>query len=102
MTLEVPPALEDGGDVDAPRVRFRPELRFSTKRVIGPVITLFKQFLLKLLFFVFDDLAKQVDTAIRRIEIASTVESGARVAGDELLDAGSSARSELARRSRMT
>ena len=67
--------------------RFRPELGFSTKRVIGPVITLFKQFLLKLLFFVFDDLAKQVDTAIRRIEIASTVESGARVAGDELLDA---------------
>ena len=62
-------------------------LGFSTKRVIGPVITLFKQFLLKLLFFVFDDLAKQVDTAIRRIEIASTVESGARVAGDELLDA---------------
>ena len=68
-------------------MRFRPELGFSTKRVIGPVITLFKQFLLKLLFFVFDDLAKQVDTAIRRIEIASTVESGARVAGDELLDA---------------
>ena len=87
ITLEVSPAQEDGSDVDAPRVRFRPELGFSTKRVIGPVITLFKQFLLKLLFFVFDDLAKQVDTAIRRIEIASTVESGARAAGDELLDA---------------
>jgi SAM-dependent methyltransferase len=67
-------------DSDAPRVRFRPELGFSSKRVIGPAITLVKQFLLRLLFFVFDDLARQTDTALGRIEFALTVEKGEREA----------------------
>ena len=87
VALEIPEATQDGVDMDAPRVRFRPELGFSSKRVIGPVITLFKQFILRLLSFVFDDFAKQVDAAIRRLEIADAVETGARDAGYQLLDA---------------
>ena len=90
VALEVPrPAGEDGAasivsayDFDGPRVRFRPELGFSSKRIIGPVITLLKQFILRLLFFVFDDLAKQTDAAIRRVEVAVAVETGARESVD--------------------
>jgi hypothetical protein len=51
-----------------PRVRFRPELGFSTKPVIGPAITLVKRFILRLLRYVFDDLARQTDAAIARVE----------------------------------
>jgi SAM-dependent methyltransferase len=61
---------------DAPRVRFRPELGFSSKRVIGRPITLVKQFILRLLFHVFDDLARQTDAALGRIEVALAVQSG--------------------------
>jgi SAM-dependent methyltransferase len=63
-------------DVDAPRVRFRPELGFSSKRVIGRPITLVKQFILRLLFHVFDDLAKQTDAALGRIEVSLAVQAG--------------------------
>ena len=94
ISLEVPPAGEDGVasmvsayDFDATRVRFRPELGFSSKRVVGPVITLLKQFILRLLFFVFDDLAKQTDAAIRRVEVAVAVETGARESEKQRLDA---------------
>ena len=51
-----------------PRVRFRPELGFSSKPIVGPVITLVKKFFLRLLFFVLDDLARQTDTAVTRLE----------------------------------
>ena len=63
-------------DSDAPRVRFRPELGFSSKRVIGRPITLVKQFILRLLFFVLDDLARQTDAALGRIEVALAVQAG--------------------------
>jgi SAM-dependent methyltransferase len=69
-------AVIPGYDPEAPRVRFRPELGFSSKRVIGPVITLVKQFLLRLLVFVFDDLARQTDAALGRIEVALAVQRG--------------------------
>ena len=65
-----------GFDDDEPRVRFRPELGFSSKPIIGRPITLFKQFLLRLLFFVFDDLARQTDAAIRRLEVGQAVLAG--------------------------
>jgi FkbM family methyltransferase len=61
-------------DSSEPRIRFRPELGFSSKPVIGPVITLVKRFLLRLQLFVFDDLARQADTAVRRLESALAVE----------------------------
>ena len=70
----------DGFDLggDAPRVRFRPELGFSSKPVVGPAITLVKRFYLRLLLHVFDDLARQADTAIAKVEAALAVEVAAR------------------------
>jgi hypothetical protein len=75
----------DGFDLrgGAPRVRFRPELGFSSKPVIGPGITLVKRFYLRLLLYVFDDLARQTDTAIARVEAALAVEIAARERLDE-------------------
>jgi O-antigen chain-terminating methyltransferase len=48
--------------------------------VIGPVITAVKQLVLRLLFFVFDDLARQTDAAVRRLETALGAEVAAREA----------------------
>jgi hypothetical protein len=82
--LETPSAaagsIVDGFDLrsTSPRVRFRPELGFSTKPVIGPAITLVKRFYLRLLLYVFDDLARQTDTAIGRVETALAVEIATR------------------------
>jgi hypothetical protein len=61
-----------------PRVRFRPELGFSSKRVIGPPITLAKRTLLRLQLYVFDDLARQADEAIRQLEDRLEVEIATR------------------------
>jgi SAM-dependent methyltransferase len=63
-------------DSDAARVRFRPELGFSSKPLIGRLITLVKQFILRLLFHVFDDLARQTDAGLGRIEVALAVQAG--------------------------
>jgi hypothetical protein len=73
-------SIADGFDLGSsePRVRFRPELGFSAKPVIGPVITVAKRFILRLQLYVFDDLARQADTAIRRVEAALAVEIAAR------------------------
>jgi hypothetical protein len=59
------PLLENAS---GPRVRFRPELGFSSKPVIGPVITLIKRVILRLQFYVLDDLARQADEAIANVE----------------------------------
>jgi hypothetical protein len=61
-----------------PRVRFRPELGFSSKRMIGPPITLTKRLLLRLQHYVFDDLAKQADEAIQSVEHRLEVEIATR------------------------
>jgi hypothetical protein len=57
-----------------PRVQFRPELGFSSKPVVGPAITQVKRVLLRLQLYVFDDLARQTDAAITRVEKALAVE----------------------------
>jgi hypothetical protein len=77
---DVGSSLVEGFDLQSggPRVRFRPELGFSTKPVVGPGITLVKRFYLRLLRYVFDDLARQTDTAIVRLETALAVEIAAR------------------------
>ena len=74
------PSIAEGFDLRAgePRVRFRPELGFSTKPVIGPVLTLVKRGILRLLRYVFDDLARQTDAAIGRVEAALAVEIATR------------------------
>ena len=73
-------SIVDGFDLQAagPRVRFRPELGYSTKPVVGPAITLVKRFYLRLLLYVFDDLARQTNTAIKRLETALAVEVASR------------------------
>jgi hypothetical protein len=71
-----PGSIVEGFDLESreARVRFRPELGFSSKPVVGPAITLVKRFYLRLLFVVLDDLARQTDNAIRRVEAALSVE----------------------------
>jgi hypothetical protein len=80
--VERPPgdSIVDGFDLRAtgPRVRFRPELGFSSKPVVGPAITLVKRFYLRLLLYVFDDLARQTDQALARLETALAVEVASR------------------------
>jgi SAM-dependent methyltransferase len=76
LPTEAAVSLGPAYDADAPRVRFRPELGFSSKRVIGRPITFIKQFILRILFHVFDDLAKQTDAALGRIEVALAVQAG--------------------------
>jgi hypothetical protein len=61
-----------------PRVRFRPELGFSSKPVIGPVITLVKRLILRLQFYVLDDLARQADAAITNVEARLAAEIATR------------------------
>jgi hypothetical protein len=85
VRLEVPghgasTPISEGFDLEAsgPRVRFRPELGFSAKPIVGPAITLVKKSILRLLFYALDDLARQTDTAIRRVETALAVEIATR------------------------
>jgi hypothetical protein len=65
-------------DPVSPRVRFRPELGFSSKPVIGPVITLVKRLILRLQFYVLDDLARQADAAIASVEARLAAEIATR------------------------
>jgi hypothetical protein len=73
--LEVPSQTVEAS---TPRVRFRPELGFSSKPVIGPVITLVKRVLLRLQFYVLDDLARQADAAIASVEARLAAEIATR------------------------
>lgn len=78
------------------RVRFRPELGFSSKRFIGLPITLVKKFFLRLIFFVLDDLARQTDAAVKRLESALAAEVAARESAAR--HAGESVKAEVAAR----
>ena len=94
LALEVPGPDSPGGDLahgfdlgsEATRVRFRPELGFSSKRVVGPVITGVKRVNLRLIHFVLDDLARQADAAVRRLDAALAAESAARETAVERQD----------------
>jgi hypothetical protein len=89
LVLEVPPqapsVLAEGFDLGgaSPRVRFRPELGFSGKPLVGPLITGIKKLNIRLLFFVLDDLARQVDAAVTRVEAALAAEIAEREATAE-------------------
>jgi hypothetical protein len=78
QTPSVP--IVQGFDLDGARQRitFRPELGYSSKPVVGPVITFVKRVLLRLQLHVFNDLAQQTDTAIARVETAIAVEAATR------------------------
>ena len=81
FALPTPPQAEDAS---GPRVRFRPELGFSSKPVIGPVITLVKRLILRLQFYVLDDLARQADAAIANVEarLAAEIATRERLEGE--------------------
>jgi hypothetical protein len=81
--LELRPIPMAGG-ASGPRVRFRPELGFSSKPVVGPVITLIKRFVLRLQFYVLDDLARQADAAIADVEarLAAEIATRGRLEGE--------------------
>jgi hypothetical protein len=83
VELQTLPLAEDAS---GPRVRFRPELGFSSKPVIGPVITLVKRLLLRLQFYVFDDLARQADTAIADVEARLAAEIAKRERLEDALE----------------
>jgi O-antigen chain-terminating methyltransferase len=100
VQLDLLPPMQggDGGIVEGfdlagshPRIRLRPELGFSAKPVIGPFITLVKKFILRLLFYVLDDLAQQTDAAVRRLETALAAETAARSGEGAALEARSTA-----------
>jgi SAM-dependent methyltransferase len=95
VELEVlpPQAATEAVDADdEPRVRFRPELGFSSKPVIGPVITGLKKVILRLISFVMEDIARQTDAQIRRLETALAAEMAAREAETAAREAETSAR----------
>src|SRR5690606_11118194 len=65
-----------------PRVRFRPELAYSTKPLVGRPLTLLKRALMRLIVHPLDDMARQADAAIGAdrewARAAVTAEAGAR------------------------
>lgn len=87
IELEPPDPLTLGYDLRgaATRVRFRPELGFSSKRIVGRPITAVKKLNLRLLYFVLDDLARQTDAAVVRLEAALAAEVEARAAAEREL-----------------
>jgi hypothetical protein len=80
-------SLPHARDTSSPRVRFRPELGFSSKPVIGPVITLIKRLILRLQFYVLDDLARQADNAIADVEARLAAEIATRERLEDELEA---------------
>jgi SAM-dependent methyltransferase len=75
------------------RVRFRPELAYSTKPVVGRPLTAVKKTLLRLLVHVFDDLARQADAGIAAAEAAAR---DARSWAQQAAEAEASARERVA------
>ncbi len=53
------------------RVRFRPELAYSTKPLIGRPLTAVKKVLMRLTVHPFDDLARQADSEITAVDAAA-------------------------------
>jgi cell division protein FtsB len=84
IALQTLPLSED---TSRPRVQFRPELGFSSKPVIGPVITLVKRLILRLQFYVFDDLARQADKAVADVEARLAAEIATRERLEDELEA---------------
>jgi SAM-dependent methyltransferase len=68
------------------RVRFRPELGYSSKPIVGRPLTALKRLILRLLFHVFDDLARQTDVALDQVSatLGAQVEAHGRTQADVL------------------
>jgi O-antigen chain-terminating methyltransferase len=80
--------LEDAVDADAAtevsappaQVVYRPEVGYSSRPVVGPILTAFKRVVYRLFHYPLDDLARQTDDAVRRLATAVAVETATRQA----------------------
>jgi SAM-dependent methyltransferase len=52
---------------DARQIVYRPEVGYSSRPVVGPILTAFKRFFYRIFFYPLDDLARQTDDAVRRL-----------------------------------
>jgi SAM-dependent methyltransferase len=67
---ELPHAVDDSGAPAAgvtAQVVYRPEVGYSSRRVIGPVLTTVKRLFYRMFFYPLDDLARQTSDAVQQI-----------------------------------
>jgi SAM-dependent methyltransferase len=60
------------------RVVYRPEVGYSSRRLVGPILTAAKRLFYRVFFYPLDDLARQTDDAVQRVEEAIAAEVGTR------------------------
>jgi SAM-dependent methyltransferase len=60
------------------RIVYRPEVGYSSRRLVGPFLTAVKRLLFRVFFYPLDDLARQTDDAVGRTEAAIAAEEAAR------------------------
>jgi SAM-dependent methyltransferase len=69
----------DASPTDRPRrVVYRPEVGYSSRRLVGPILTVAKRLFYRVFFYPLDDLARQTDDAVQRVEEAIATEVGTR------------------------
>jgi SAM-dependent methyltransferase len=65
----------DASPTDRPRrVVYRPEVGYSSRRLVGPILTAAKRLFYRVFFYPLDDLARQTDDAVQRVEEAIAAE----------------------------
>ena len=80
--------LEDAVEADSAteaavppaQVVYRPQVGYSSRPIVGPVLTAFKRVVYRLFHYPLDDLARQTDDAVRRLQTAVAVEAATRQA----------------------
>lgn len=79
---ETPPPSGDGSAAApadrARRIVYRPEVGYSSRRLVGPILTAVKRVFYRVFFYPLDDLARQTDDAIQRAEESIAAEVGTR------------------------
>jgi SAM-dependent methyltransferase len=82
-----PPPSGDGAaaqPADRPRrIVYRPEVGYSSRRLVGPILTAVKRLFYRVFFYPLDDLARQTDDAVQRSDEAIASEVGTRKAAVE-------------------
>ena len=60
---------KSGAPAAIPQVVYRPEVGYSSRPVIGPVLTAFKRLFYRLFFYPLDDLAGQTNAAVHHLHV---------------------------------
>jgi SAM-dependent methyltransferase len=69
----------DASPTDRPRrVVYRPEVGYSSRRLVGPILTAAKRLFYRLFFYPLDDLARQTNDAVEKSHAAIAIERAAR------------------------